>query len=179
MKHPRISIRSAPVAQRATEAYFERTEVKLGQPARFTTIESAYEGTPYWVTAHVRSAHRGFRSNFNGTVHISVERIIHPTFKHGTYPQKHRHTEGYVREATYDTLYRAVARRIEKVYDLLPPDLLTLREELYTLMLRKGKIDEAQRDRGAALGHGTRFVSMTEATCHYWMDILNPLPDRT
>jgi hypothetical protein len=175
MKHPRISILSAPVAQRVTEAYFERTEVKLGQPARFTTIESAYEDTPYGVRVLVRSAHRGGLSNFNGTVHISVERITHLAFRHGKYDKRLALSEGYVREATYDTLYRAVARRIEKLYALLPPDLLTLREEVYTLRKRKGRIDEAQRDRGIALGHVTTFVDMTEADCHYWIEILNAM----
>jgi hypothetical protein len=178
MTHPRISILSAPLAQRVTEAYFERTEVKLGQPARFTTIESAYEDTPYGVRVLVRSAHRGGRSNFNGTVHIAAERITHLAFRHGKYAKRLTLSECYVREATYDTLYRAIAYRIEKLYDLLPPDLLTLREELYTLRQRKGTIDEAQRNWGVALGRDTKFIHMTEADCHYWMDILNAMEDK-
>ena len=178
MTHPRISILSAPVAQRVTEAYFERTEVKLGQPARFTTIESAHEDTPYGVRVLVRSAHRGSRINFNGTVHISVERITHLAFRHGKYDKRLTLSEGYVREATYDTLYRDIARRIERVYFLLPPDLLTLREEVYTLRKHKGTIDEAQRNRGVALGRDTKFIHMTEADCHYWIEILNAMEDK-
>ncbi len=178
MKHPRISILSAPLAQRATEAYFERTEVKLGQPARFTTIESAHADTPYWVTVRVRSAHRGSRINFNGTVHIAVERITHVAFRHGKYAQRLTLSEGYVREATYDTLYRAVAYRIEKLYALLPPDLLTLREEVYTLRKHKGTIDGALRNRGVALGRDTKFFNMTEADCHYWIEVLNAMEDK-
>lgn len=177
MRHPRISILSAPLAQRVADAYFSDASVKLGMPAQHSIGGIAHEDTPYWVQVLVRSTYRGrSRANFNGTVHVQVNRTLRPVFKHaGGYRPAVKTSSGYVREATYDTLYRDIARRVEKLYALLPPDLLTLREEVWELAARKGPLSKDLKVEGRT----SRYSEMTEDDCHYWMGTLNQLPERT